>query len=189
MKNPGSLGRWTPGVIDSVDSRNRIVRVQIQGLTDGAQQYPEAEICYPVGEDSRETDRLIKPGALVWLDFVGGNPKYPIITGYRCPQRGNADGVHRIAQQRIELLADADMELSATSGTLTIKAGTKVVLDAPWFEFNGAATFKGPVTLEKLLTLMLGVDVTGGDIKHLEVSVGNGHAHSTPAGPSGGVLP
>lgn len=182
MKNPGSLGRWTPGVIDSVDSRTRIVRVQIPGLTDGAQQYPEAEICYPVGEDCRETDRRIKPGALVWLDFVGGNPKYPIIIGYRCPQRGNAEGVHRIAQQRIELLADADMELSATSGTLTIKAGTKVVLESPGFEFKGVATFA------ELVTMVKGVDVTGGDIHHMGVSVGRQHAHSTPVGPSGGVI-
>lgn len=191
MPNPGSLSRWTPGVIDSVDSQARVVRVQIPGLTDGAQQYPEAEICYPVGEDSRETDRRIKPGALVWLDFVGGNPKYPIIIGYRCPQQGNAAGVHRTAQQRIEMLADTDMVLSAKDGVLTIKAGTKVVLDAGDLEFKGVATFLGPVTLEKLLTLKLGLAATGGDIQHLGVSVGSRHTHisGAPGSPGGPVLP
>jgi hypothetical protein len=184
-----SLGSWTPGIIDSVDAATRVVRVQIPGLTDGAQQLPEADICYPVGDDSRETDRQLKPGALVWLDFVGGNPKYPIITGYRCPQQGNAVGTRHIAQQKIELVADTDMALSAKDGTMTIKAGTKLVFEAPNFEFKGEATFSGPVTLQKLLTLMLGLSATGGDIKHLGVSVGSSHAHNTPAGPSGGVIP
>ena len=55
----------------------RICRLEIPGLTDGADTLPEAEIEYPVGDT-------------VWVAFIGGDPRYPIITGSRNPQAGNS---------------------------------------------------------------------------------------------------
>ena len=56
-------GRY-PAIVRSYDQARRTCRVEIPGLTDGADTLPEAEIEYPVGDT-------------VWIAFIGGDPRYP----------------------------------------------------------------------------------------------------------------
>ncbi len=85
---------------------------------------PEAEIEYPIGDKSRAgtntTEIEITPGDTVWVAFIGGDPRYPIITGYRNPQSGNSADWRRWHHANIELIADAEMRL--------VVGGTSVVI-------------------------------------------------------------
>lgn len=82
-------GRY-PAIVRTYDQARRTCRIDIPGLTDGGDTLPEAEIEYPIGDKSRSgafaTEIEILPGDTVWVAFIGGDPRYPIITGYRNPQ-------------------------------------------------------------------------------------------------------
>lgn len=121
-------GKW-PGVIRSYDADRREVRVEIPGITDGAEQWPLAEIEYPIGDKSRHTEIRILDGDLVWLEFECGDPRYPIITGWRNPNTGNSTGFRRWHHENIE--SDADSTQKHTSGTTyTVLAGSDIKNDA-----------------------------------------------------------
>ncbi|NDY89700.1 hypothetical protein [Ideonella livida] len=189
MTSPAHLERWTPGEIASVDQVRRVVRVRIPGITDGAEVYPEADLCYPLGERPDLSEIRLMPGDPVWLDFVRGNPKYPVVIGYRCPQAGNAQGVRRVQHDQIEMKADSALLVEAVGGGLLIKAGTRIKLAAPNLEIDGDAVFRGGVTLERLVTVLQGLQVTGGQVKHLGQDIGATHTHGTPSGPSTPPVP
>lgn len=126
-------GRY-PAIVRTYNQARRTCRVEIPGLTDGADVLPEAEIEYPIGDKSREgantTEIEILAGDTVWVAFVGGDPRYPIITGYRNPQAGNSTGWRRWHHANMELLADALMNLIA-QGDVLIKSGSHVTVQAP----------------------------------------------------------
>lgn len=102
-------GRY-PAVVKSYDGAKRTCRVEIPGLTDGGDVYPEAEIEYPIGDKAKSgdtaTEITIAPGETVWVSFIGGDPRYPIITGYRCAQSGNGTDWRRFHHKNLELIAD-----------------------------------------------------------------------------------
>lgn len=127
------VGRY-PAIVRSYDQARRTCRVEIPGLTDGGDVLLEAEIEYPVGMKSRtganETEIEITPGDTVWIAFIGGDARYPIITGYRNPQAGNSIDWRRWHHKNLELLADAVMRLIA-QGEILIESGTTIILKAP----------------------------------------------------------
>ena len=116
-------GRY-PAIVKTYNQARRTCRIEIPGLTDGGDVLPEAEIEYPIGDKSRAgtntTEIEITPGDTVWVAFIGGDPRYPIITGCRNPQSGNSADWRRWHHANIELIADAEMRL--------VVGGTSVVI-------------------------------------------------------------
>ena len=118
MSNTGSgllTGKW-PAVIISYDADSRTCVVSIPGQTDGAESGLVAEIEYPIGDKSRHatmTEIEILPGDKVWVEFIQGDPRYPLITGWRNPTRGNSKDWRRWHHANVEILADRQMRLIA----------------------------------------------------------------------------
>ncbi|OZB31193.1 MAG: hypothetical protein B7X51_09440 [Pseudomonas sp. 34-62-33] len=133
MSNTGSgllVGKW-PAVVNSYDPDSRTCAISIPGQTDGAEAPLIAEIEYPIGDKSRHatmTEIEILPGDLVWVEFVQGDPRYPLITGWRNPTRGNSKGWRRWHHANIELLADQQMRLVAGQSILLQVGGSTITL-------------------------------------------------------------
>lgn len=131
-------GRY-PAVVVSYDWQKRTCRIEIPGLTDGGDVMPEAEIEYPIGDKSRTGDYAteieISPGDTVWVAFIGGDPRYPVITGYRNPHAGNSGDWRRWHHKNIELSADTNIVIQA-GGSVTIKAGS-VLIESDSLTHNG----------------------------------------------------
>lgn len=158
-------GRY-PAVVKTYSQARRTCRVEIPGLTDGGDVLPEAEIEYPIGDKSRAgtntTEIEITPGDTVWVAFVGGDPRYPIITGYRNPQAGNSADWRRWHHANMELLADTLMKLIA-GGDVLIKSGTHVIVQAPSITLDAPqTTCTGKLTVDGLLTYKGGMSGSGG---------------------------
>jgi hypothetical protein len=111
-------GRY-PATVKSYDQVSRTCRVDIPGITQGGDVYPVAEIEYPIGDKSRTgahaTEIEMLAGDTVWVAFIGGDPRYPIITGYRNPQAGNSADWRRVHHANIELTADGTLKLNAVT--------------------------------------------------------------------------
>ena len=133
-------GRY-PAIVKTYDQAKRTCRIEIPGLTDGGDVLPEAEIEYPIGDKSRkgqfETELEILPGDTVWVAFICGDPRYPVITGYRNPQTGNSADWRRYHHANIELLADKLMHFDAGEAinqdagqSIALKAGQTVTVNA-----------------------------------------------------------
>ncbi|MCK2122111.1 hypothetical protein [Pseudomonas sp. PNPG3] len=116
-----------PAIIRSVDRNAREVRVEVPPFTDGADVLPLAEIEYPIGDDSKDTEIRLVEGLPIWVAFVAGDPRYPIITGYRNPNTGNEVGWRRWNHDNIEWNADA---------VVNINAGTTVNINAETINLN-----------------------------------------------------
>lgn len=158
-------GRY-PAIVKTYSQARRTCRVEIPGLTDGGDVLPEAEIEYPIGDKSRAgtntTEIEITPGDTVWVAFVGGDPRYPIITGYRNPQAGNSADWRRWHHANMELLADTLMKLIA-GGDVLIKSGTHVTVQAPSITLDASqTTCTGKLTVDGLLTYKGGMSGSGG---------------------------
>lgn len=126
-------GRY-PAIVKTYNQARRTCRVEIPGLTDGGDVLPEAEIEYPVGCKSRsgqyETELEILPGDTVWISFVGADPRYPVITGYRNPQVNNSSDWRRWHHANIELIADAEMRL-VVGGTSVVITPAGITITTP----------------------------------------------------------
>lgn len=72
---------------------------------------PVAEFCYPMGDKSEHTEIEILEGDRVWLAFINGDQKYPVIMGYRPKRKGNAPGWRKYHHQNIELNAAQDVKV------------------------------------------------------------------------------
>lgn len=131
-------GRY-PAIVASYDQGRRTCRVEIPGITDGGDVMPEAEIEYPIGDKSRsganETEIEISAGDTVWVSFIGGDPRYPIITGYRNPQAGNSADWRRWHHTNIEFLADGTLRLAVGDSEIVLtQAG--ITFKAPRIDLN-----------------------------------------------------
>ena len=126
-------GRY-PAIVKTYSQARRTCRIEIPGLTDGGDVLPEAEIEYPIGDKSRAgtntTEIEITPGDTVWVAFIGGDPRYPIITGYRNPQAGNSADWRRWHHANIELIADAEMRL-VVGGTSVVITPAGITITTP----------------------------------------------------------
>lgn len=158
-------GRY-PAIVRSYSQARRTCRVEIPGLTDGGDVLPEAEIEYPIGDKSRAgantTEIEITPGDTVWIAFIGGDPRYPIITGYRNPQAGNSADWRRWHHANMELLADTLMRMIA-GGDVFIKSGTHVTVQAPKVTVDSPdTTCTGNLLVKGKLTYQGGMAGSGG---------------------------
>ena len=141
MTDYGTMPGRYPAIVRSYDQARRTCRIEIPGLTDGADVLPEAEIEYSIGDKSRsgqfETEIEILPGDTVWIAFIGGDPRYPVITGWRNPQTGNSANWRRWHHQNIEHLADSQIKRGAgvsitdeAGKTISVKAGSTITAEA-----------------------------------------------------------
>lgn len=122
------MSNYTPGFVESYDPAKHQARVSWPGMT-GVQPFPKAELLLPIGCAASSSDFYIQPGDRVWLDFVNGDPRFPIIQGYRAPETDNAVDVRRLVHLGIELEAlDGDVVIKA-SGNVVIQA-TKLIVEA-----------------------------------------------------------
>lgn len=192
------VGRW-PGTVASYDKNSRECRVRVPGLTDGGDVELLAEIEYPVGDKSaaggNSTDILMLPGDLVWLEFIGGDPRYPIITGQRNPRTGNISDWRRFHQANIELLAQSVMNLIA-GGVITVDSSTQVVVkapnvlvDSPTSKFTGNVSIGGGLSVLGVAAgggkskikgdfeIEGAVAVKGGSMTHNDINIGSDHRH------------
>jgi hypothetical protein len=147
MDNGNLAGRY-PAIVNSYDAIRRTCRINIPGISSGGDINIEAEIEYPLGDKSRavkwNTEIEILAGDAVWVDFIGGDPRYPVITGYRNPQLGNGSEWRRWHHKNIELNADKSMMVKAGESILinanksvTIKAGESLLI-----QFGGSITLE-----------------------------------------------
>ena len=167
MTDYGMMAGRYPAIVKSYNPARRTCRIEIPGLTDGADVLPEAEIEYPVGDKSRAGDNATEieftAGDTVWISFIGGDSRYPIITGYRNPQSGNSVDWRRWHHKNMELLADALMKLIA-GGDVLIKSDTQITLQAPLILLDAPqSTSTAKHTIGGLLTWQAGaVGAAGG---------------------------
>lgn len=155
------LSSLTPGVIRAYDKLTRLCRVEIPGLTDGAEVFPEAEFCYPIGDKSEHTEIHIIVGDRVWLSFIGGDPRHPIIVGYRPKNDGNSPDFRRFHHKNFDIQAiDGVVIINAATGmTITSQAGA-IDIAAPTIKLRG------------------NVQVSGAQLTHNGTNVGSTHKHS-----------
>lgn len=202
------LSNYTPGFVESYDDALRLCRVRIPGITDGCEVLPLAMLSYPIGDKSEHTEIRILAGDRVWLDFVNGDPRYPIITGFRPKETDNAIAWRRWHHDNIELQADTDMRLLATAGKVTMTAGTdfdlttganidaiaggninatadgNVVIEAASITLRaGAITLDGPVTATSTFSVAglltyLAGMLGFGTLFNNGKNVGHTHSHS-----------
>lgn len=143
-----------PAIVREVDRARREIRVEIPGYTDGADTLPLAEVEYDIGDRSAQTEIRILPGDDVWVEFINGDARYPIITGYRVKHTGNEVGTRRWVHDNIETIADAEHRIAAGSkivldvgGTLVTITPGKVQIDSADVVVNGETVFNGSVTI------------------------------------------
>lgn len=162
-----------PGEVASYDPVRRTCRVRIPGITDGSDTLPEAVFSNPLGDRADVTEIRIDAGDMVWLMFEGGDPRFPIITGYRTPRAGNPTDWRRWRHANIELTAN---------GVLRLNAHT-IELNATTFTTNAdTATINATTTVNGDTGLNGSVAAAGGGLTHDGVNVGATHVH-------GGVVP
>jgi len=117
-----------PATIASYDSATRTCRVEIPGITNGGDVMPMADILYPIGDKSfaasNVTEIEILAGDAIWIEFMGGDRRYPIIVGYRNPNAGNSTGTRLFHHANIML--SATNEITLDGETLTINANVNI---------------------------------------------------------------
>ncbi len=174
------LANLWPGFVEAVDRDRREIRVSIPPLTDGASEWPLAEMCYPIGDDSDNTEIRVVEGKPIWIAFRAGDQRFPVIMGSRPVNVGNEVGTRRWNHDNIEHNADQKHTINAGQDVV-IQAGTSITL------MVGGTAFK--LTADKIASLAQAhaiegpVTQTGGDLTSDGVSVQN-HEHPTaPPGP------
>lgn len=185
------MSNYTPGFIVSYDAAKKLARVRIPGVTDGAELFPEAMFSFPIGDKSEHTDIRILVGDRVWLDFVNGDPRYPIITGYRPKETDNAVDWRRLHHTNIDLTADTDLRLVATGAgvlvqggaTVTVRApsvlvdaSSSITLRAPTITMDGNTVCTGTMTVQHMLTYLAGLTGAGACLSNGH-EVGSVHTH------------
>ena len=104
---------FIPAKILSYDAQPRTAQVQIDGLTDGAEDGLTATFAYPVGHDDRDTEIQVLVGAEVYVFFAGGQMDSPVIAFYRSHGAGAVVDTRRIRQKNIKILASNSISIEA----------------------------------------------------------------------------
>lgn len=186
-----------PAEVESIDRERRIARVRIPGLTDGATSLPEAQFCNPIGDKSEHTEIRILPGDRVWLAFEGGDPRYPVIVGYRPRNQENGIDWRKFHHANFQFDADSNFIINAgakvtiNAPEVVVNASTKatvvspsVLVDSPSSKFTGAVEVAGAFTYKAGMTGTGGASIAGG-MSNNGKNIGSDHKHSGVATGSG----
>lgn len=119
-----------PAVVEAYYAEDRYCDVSIDGITTGSEDYLKAEIQYSLGDKSEDTEIEILAGDKVWVMFHGGDPRYPIITGYRTLNSGASTDTRRWHKENIILEADdnAKVVVGGENGSLIDATPLKIKL-------------------------------------------------------------
>lgn len=157
-----------PATVAAVDRERREIRVEIPGITDGAELLPLAEIEYPIGDRTEATEIRILEGDRVWVAFQGGDPRFPIITGFRAKHTDNEVGTRRWFHDNFETICDAQYRVQADAklildvgGTLVTITPGLVQIDSAKLVMNGDSTFNGKVDIVGPAKISQTLDVQG----------------------------
>lgn len=168
-----------PGFIRQVDRDRREVRVEIPPFTDGASELPIAEIEYPIGDDSRDTEIRLVEGREVWIEFIAGDPRRPLITGFRNPNKGNVVGMRRWNHDNFEINADQVFTVNAGAKIALVVGGASITITP-----ESIAQIAAALSIKAVTTIEGAVTQTGGDFTSDGISVQH-HKHPTaPPGPA-----
>jgi hypothetical protein len=140
-----------PGEVVSYDPDARSCRVRIEGITDGSDTLPEAVFNNALGDNAATTETRILAGDTVWLMFEAGDPRFPIIMGYRTPRVANTSGWRRWQHANMQLIAEGTMLLTVGSTQVSVTDGLVAVTGAD-------------VTMDQDLT------VTGRIVSHADIT-------------------
>ncbi len=178
-----------PAEVDSIDREARTARVRIPGLTDGATELPEAQFCNPVGDKSEHTEIRILPGDRVWLAFEGGDPRYPVIVGYRPRNQENGIDWRRFEHANFQFDADGTFIINAgrnvviNAAEARVNASEKATVTSPELlvdsansKFTGAVEIAGPLTYQKGMTGSGGASISGAMTNNGK-NIGSDHTH------------
>lgn len=114
-----------PAVVMSYDANTRLAKIKLEPLDEGADTQLEAELLYPLGDKSNTAIEVLA-GDFVWVEFEQGDPRYPIIVGYRNKRTGNDDLTRRYHHHgNFEILAD---------NIIKIKGNVKVIVESATVE-------------------------------------------------------
>lgn len=109
-----------PAIVKFYNGDSRQCRVDVEGITTGGEDSLIAEILNPIGDKGHHTELQISSGDLVWVSFINGDLRYPLIMGYRNKDAGNSQGTRRWHHANIALDA---------AKTITIDAGDNVTIN------------------------------------------------------------
>jgi len=122
-----------PAVVVSYDGGTRLAKVKLEPLDEGADTALDAELLYPLGDKSNTAIEVLA-NDFVWVEFEAGDPRYPIIVGYRNKREGNDDTTRRYHHHgSFEILADniikikGDVKVIVESQTVEVTAPTVTV--------------------------------------------------------------
>lgn len=89
---------------------------------------PRPKFEYKAGDKAAHgqypTEIEILPGDTVWIAFIGGDPRYPIITGSRNPQAGNSVDWRRYHHKNYELICDQIIRLLVGNSVFQLNPDT-----------------------------------------------------------------
>ena len=171
-----------PAVIVSVDSPRRMASIAIEGRTNGATDYLEAEFCNPFGDKSEHTEIRARPGDRVWVMWQNDDPRYPVIIGYRPKNVENEIGFRRFEHANFQIQADDSFLIDAGNGVviatrqLTIHAATAVTVITPKASFSGDVDVAGKLTFGTGLVGQGGAAIQG-SLTNNGKDVGSAHVH------------
>lgn len=140
MSAPGLMPGVWPATVVSYDQKSRKCRVSVPGITDGGGSFPNAEILYPIGDKSKAkqhaTEIEILKGDSVWVAFIGGDPRCPLIIGYRNPGADNSKDWRQWHHKNISLLAEDTIRIKSGDTVIHVKADGSVEIKAKNIEFT-----------------------------------------------------
>lgn len=158
-----------PAKILSYNSQKRTCMVSIGPFTRGSSTGKEAKIAYPIGHDDYDTEIMIKVGMDVYVFFEAGLLSAPVVAFCRSHGVGATQGIRRIRQDTIELIAN------------------NVKIDAGNVQITGNTTIDQSVSVANAVTAptITGTDnVTGGGVSLKEHTHGGvergGHRTTKP---------
>ena len=170
-----------PAVVASYDANTRLAKIKLEPLDDGADTLLEAELCYPLGDKSNTAIEVLA-GDFVWVEFEQGDPRYPIIVGYRNQRTGNDDTTRRYHHHgNFEILADnlikikVNVKVIVESETVEVIA-TTVNVTASNTNINSVVAITGNTSITGNLAVAGAISGTGGSGASIagNVTVSNG---------------
>lgn len=164
-----------PAFVDSWDGK--ILRVFIEGYTDGAEIGIKAEVCYPLADRPDYTGYKIQKGDAIWVMFNDGDTNSPIVMGFRNANTGASKDIRRFEHKHFEAHAEQNMKMTSTqheilASSLFSVEGDQIVLKGN-VKIDGPLSVTGGMSGGGTLSMKGNIE-TQGDIN----ASGNIHANS-----------